>query len=138
MAMAEKLQTKDLDHLKRGEKHSPHEVLFSGDMILLLSQVEFLFHFSNKANFVSLVSEKLEPRSCRELYTTVDADHDITATDVNESLWKDFTIIGENTNVLILMFFYNRDPSSFKLIYRNEKEVTKNGKVTIFTCIGRN
>ena len=107
-------------------------------MILLLSQVEFLFHFSNKANFVSLVSEKLEPRSCRELYTTVDADHDITATDVNESLWKDFTIIGENTNVLILMFFYNRDPSSFKLIYRNEKEVTKNGKVTTFTCIGRN
>ena len=110
-------------------KNSPHGVLLLGNMISQLSKEEFLHQFGNKANFVTLVSKNLDLTGCRVLYATVDADREIPVTDVNELLWKVAMIIGEDTYLLILTLCYNRNPRSLKLIYRVDKEVTKNSKI---------
>lgn len=78
---------------------------------------------------MTLVSKKLDLTGCRVLYATVAADREIALTDVNEQLWKVVMIINEDTYLLILTLFYNRNPRSLKLIYGIDKEVTENSKI---------
>ena len=78
---------------------------------------------------MTLVSKKLDLTACCVLYATVAREREIAVTDVNESLWKFVMIIGEDTDLLILMLLLNKNPRSLNLIYRTDKEVTKNGKI---------
>ena len=73
---------------------------------------------------MTLVSKTLEPTGCRVLCSIVDADSQIAVTDANEPLWKVAMIIGEDTDLLIVMLFYSRNQNSFKTIYKSDKEVT--------------
>lgn len=75
---------------------------------------------------MTLVSKKLDLTACCVLYATVAREREIA---VNESLWKFVMIIGEDTDLLILMLLLNKNPRSLNLIYRTDKEVTKNGKI---------
>ena len=97
--------TKDMTHLRRSEKHSPREVFFSEDTIVCLSKEDFLSHSQNKAKFAYLIGEKLKQVGCRVVHSTDDADRDIAVTSVHESLTKDVTVIGEDTDLLILMLY---------------------------------
>ena len=132
-----KPSTEDMVHLRHAEKHSPREASSTDDTISSLSKEDSLCQSVNKSNFVSLVGMKLEEIGCQVKYATGDADRDIAVTAVNESLHQHVTVIGEDTDLLVLMLFYTTKPSS-GLIYKVTKKLQRTVKSMAYTSTGRN
>ena len=85
--------------------------------------------FSNKDRFVHLIGEKLEQVGCKVLFAKEDADLEIARISINESLMKNVTLIGEDTDLLLLLLFYSaKNDSSFKLRCRGDRENKRQAK----------
>ena len=66
----------------------------------------FHCHSGNESNFVSFFRKKLEQTDCCVIYTTGDADCDIAVTAANDLLWKDVSVISEDTDLVSVNSFF--------------------------------
>ena len=90
-------------------------------MTISLTKDRFLSNERNKQNIVNLLGNKLQISGYDVVFAKEDADLDIALTAVNESLNHNVTVVGEDTDLLILLLYYCSKDSAFRLLFQSDK-----------------
>lgn len=98
--------TKDTAHLRRTAGQTGKSVNFVGDMKLNLKKNTFLANTSNKQRFINMLSERLQANEIKTIHATGDADVLIVLTAAESALTKPTVVIGEDTDLLVLLCHY--------------------------------
>ena len=115
------LSIKDNTHQRRGMNVHP-VVHFTADTEFIGKKEKFLSRASNKEGLISLISAQLRNRGCNVIQAPGDADVDIVKTAVDSSHRHSTTLIGEDTDLLILLLHYaDTDPDIKDLYFRSDK-----------------
>ena len=94
-------------------------VHFTADTEFIGKKEQFLSRASNKE---TLISVQLRNRGCNEITVPGDADVNIVKTAVDSSHQHSTTLIGEDTDLLILLQHYaDTDPDIKDLYFRSDK-----------------
>lgn len=116
--------TKDMKHLKRAEGKAGPRVLFAPSMPLKSKKEQFLANIENKQQFINLLSEKMNEKGIRTVSAEGDADVLIAETGVKCSAEGLTYVIGEDTDVLVLLCHYSKDDSK-GLLFRSDRKTSK-------------
>ena len=94
-----------------------------------VSKESFLANSSNKEKLIRLIGEKLSNSNCKVIYANEDADMDIAKVGVHELLTKNTTVIGEDTDLLVLLLYYSTSDTEYNLFFRSD--ITKSKKENV-------
>ena len=96
--------------------------LLSASLLRQSSQArrEFLSRDTNKQRLVQMISDQLRERDCIVVNAHGDADVDIVKTAVETSLQHTTTVIGEDTDLLVLLLYYAQG-EVMNLYFRSDK-----------------
>lgn len=98
--------TKDATHMRRTGACSGMTVNFTGGMVIQSKKEEFLKNVTNKQRFIVYLSDKLERAGCNIDHAKHDADVLIVQTAVASARIKDTVLIGDDTDLLILLLHH--------------------------------
>jgi len=79
------------------------EIHISSQTVIYLKKAEFLLNTVNKQRFINILSDKLERVGCVVQHTKGDADKLIVMTAVKSPEFVDIVLVGESTNLLVLL-----------------------------------
>ena len=96
---------KDNTHQRRGRNTHP-VINFTAQTEFVGRKDDFLSVSVNKQGHIKLVSEKLEKKGCTVINAPGDADVDIVKVAIRASQHQPTTLIGEDTDLLILLLYY--------------------------------
>jgi hypothetical protein len=112
--------TKDNTHKRRvGTAVSPR-VEFENIMVFTGKKYTFLKNRFNKQKIVNMVALELEKEGCRVFHAYEDGDVDIVCKAIEYSYLHDTTVVGEDTDLLVLLL-YHLKPNSKTIYFRNFK-----------------
>lgn len=121
--------TKDATHLRRSGGVRGAQVNFVGGMPLKSKKEHFLANSRNKQRFIFMLGAKLEETGSKTIYAADDADVLIAKTAVDSASRCATTVIGEDTDLLVLLCFH-ADPTAFPIVFRSEgKSFTKQPRI---------
>ncbi|KAK6186089.1 hypothetical protein SNE40_008194 [Patella caerulea] len=112
--------TKDVTHQRRSKGIMSTTVLFTGDMPFRSKKDHFLANSQNKQSFIDMLSLTLGSIGCRIIHAKSDADVLMVKTAVESTQNFPTTLIGEDTDLLILLCYYTI-PNSHELQFRSGK-----------------
>ena len=112
------VSTKYMTHQRRAKKISP-TVAFTSQMPLTMNKVEFLANKVNKQKFIALLGQELEKASCTVYHASGDADVIIVQKAVQSAQTRETILIGEDTNLLVLLCYYTT-PELHPLYFMSE------------------
>ena len=115
--------TKDAAHLRRSGGVVGAEVNFVGSMPLKSKKDHFLANDKNKQRFINMLSKRLTDCVVKTIHAVGDADLLICQTAVDSASRSPTTLIGEDTDLLVLLCFH-ANPNSFDLYFRSEAKQT--------------
>ena len=110
--------TKDCTHLRRAGAGSP-TIKFEGHMVMSSKKEDFLANKTNKQRFINMFANKLQAAGCTVFHATGDTDILIVMTAVESAKTKTTVLIGEDTDLLILLC-YHADPDGEDLFFMGE------------------
>lgn len=110
---------KDNTHQRRGENTHPI-INLNADTEFVGRKDDFLTRSSNKEALIKLMTEELEKKGCTVIKASGDADVDIVKAAVKASEIQSTTLIGEDTDLLILLLYY-AGTDNRGLYYRSDK-----------------
>jgi len=111
---------KDNTHQRRvGSKVHP-VVSFTSETEFIGKKEEFLSRDTNKQRFINLISAELRVRGCNVINSPGDADVDIALAAVSASDYHSTTLVGEDTDLLVLLLYYAK-PGNKQLYFRSDK-----------------
>lgn len=119
--------TKDNTHKKRTAGKIGPTINFKPEMIVPLQKKDFLNNTSNKQRFVDLLSDRLQERGLETKHAANDADQLIVSETLESAKTKDTVLIGEDTDLLVLLI-QNTGPESKDVYFRSEKKNVKSNK----------
>lgn len=105
--------TKNVAHLQRSGGGMGAQVNFTCDVMISSKKEHFLADTTNKKTFLLMLGEYLRKDGCTILHA--DGDAVLSATHAPT------TLIGEDTDLLVLLCFHARD-SSFPLYFKSDKK----------------
>ena len=111
--------TKDSTHLKRVRKQMT-EVHFIGSSVMNVKKEAFLSNKKNKQSFIIQLSNVLEQNGCQTIHARGDADVLIVQTAIQAASTSNTVVIGDDTDLLILLCYYTPIDSSHKVYFRPE------------------
>lgn len=115
---------KDNEHQRRQRKAHPI-VRFDSNTVFSSGKMEdFLSKDSNKQQMINLISGKLKDKGCEVIHAHGDADVDIVKAATASAKRRDTTLVGEDTDLLILLLHYAEGDSK-KLYFRSDKLKSK-------------
>ena len=118
VSLSKTIPIKDNTHQRRGMKVDP-VVHLTADTEFIRKKEQFLSPASNKER---LISVHLRSRGCNVINVPGDADVDIVKTAVDSSHQHSTTLIGEYTDLLILLLHYaDTNPGIKDLYFRFDK-----------------
>ena len=123
------LSTKDMIHSRRTTKFVSRTINFSTGTKFVGLKERFLANTSNKERMVQVIGDTLQKSGCQVFYENGDADVKIAKTAVEESLTKNVTLIGEDTDLLVLLLYHCVEESDFILYFRSDKENKKEDNI---------
>ena len=91
---------------QRRGRNVHHVVSFTAQTEISGKNEEFLSRDTNKQILVQMISDQLRERDCIVVNAHGDADEDIVKTAVETSLQHTATLIGEDTDLLVLLLYY--------------------------------
>ena len=97
--------TKDCIHVRHGGI-GYQTIDFQCHMVMTSKKQEFLASKANKQRFINIFSNKLQAAGCTVLHATGDADLLIAMTAVESSRAKATALIGEDTDLLVLLSYH--------------------------------
>ena len=106
---------KDNTHQRRGNNIHPI-VNFTGETEFSGKKEEFLSRDLNKQRLIQLISDALKERHCTVVNSLGDADVDIVQAEVRSSLLHTSTLIGEDTDLLVLLLYYAQSDSKRRFV----------------------
>ena len=95
-----------MTHQRRLAGKAGPEVTFTEDMKLTQKKETFLGNFNNKQNFINMLSRYLQLSGCQTHHSQEDADLLIVSTAVSSANTKMTVLVGEDTDLIILLCFY--------------------------------
>ena len=98
--------TKDMTHQRRSVQVMSPVINFTGNMALSFSKDKFLSNNTNKQNIINLIGKKLQITGCNAVFSQEDAA---------------VTVVGEDTDLLILLLYYYSKQSDFQLLFQSDK-----------------
>ena len=113
------MSTKDTTHQRRTSGKVGATISFDMDMLAILKKPEFLSNHENKQNFINLLSDALVKSNCRTCHSDDDADVFIVQTAVESAKNMDTVLVGDDTDLLVLLCYYT-DLKSHNLYFRPE------------------
>ena len=118
--------TKDHTHLRRNSKGVSKLTNFTPDMKLQCDKASFMGNIYNKTKMIQLIGSNLQKANCKVIYDEEDADVNVALTACKEVLTKNLTVIGEDSDILVLLLYHSTMyNSSFKLVYRSHLSKSK-------------
>ena len=111
--------TKDAAHQRRAANGIGPEVKFTPTMLVNQKKEVFLSNPANKQNFIDQLSERLIKAGCTVIHATSDADLLIVSKAVEMSLHSPTTLVGDDTDLLVLLCYYG-DANSHPLYFAPE------------------
>lgn len=115
--------TKDMSHRRRSRGVVGAKVTFVEGMPIKTKKEHFLANSSNKQRFILMLSQKLQEYGIRTVHADGDADLLIVQTAVECASRHPTTLIGEDTDLLVLLCMH-ADTTSFPLLFRSEGQQT--------------
>ena len=112
--------TKDMTHARRKNGRKGVSISFSASMNLTITKEAFLSDTSNKQRFVTLLGEQLEGSGCQVFHGKGDADVLIVLKALELANTKDTVLIGDDTDLLVLLLSKDMPQSSKKIFFAPE------------------
>ena len=103
-------------------------ISFAADTQFSGKKDEFLSIGTNKQKLIWLVSDVLRKMDCIVMKAQEDADVDIVKAALETSHLHTTTLIGEDTDLLVLLLHYHEKPHWKSLYCRSDKTTTGNAK----------
>jgi hypothetical protein len=129
---------KDSTHQRRQQKNHP-KVSVTPTTVFTGKKEEFLSQGSNKQGLINLISDRLRKKGCTVMNAEGDADYDIVQAAIAVSECKTTSLIGEDTDLLILLL-HHMDSRKKTLYFRSDKK-SKEQRVynvnTLKECLGQ-
>jgi len=119
---------KDNTQQRRGQTNSYPTVNFTGETEFDGKRDEFLSIGSNKQQLITLIGDQLKEVGCTVIQAEGDADVDIAKTAVNSTILHSTTLIGEDTDLLMLLLHYCMADGK-PLYFRSDNQSRSNLKV---------
>ncbi|KAL5013752.1 hypothetical protein ScPMuIL_008022 [Solemya velum] len=98
--------TKDVTHQRRTNGVMGTNVIFTGDTPFCSKKEHFLANCANNQEFINMLSASLESMDCTVIHADSDADACIVKTTVTSASRFPTLLIGEDTDLLVLLCFY--------------------------------
>ena len=121
--------TKDIAHLQRTGGVVGVQVNFDGEMTITSKKEHFLANSRNKQKFVTMLGEKLHAAGCKVVHADGDADVLIVQTSVTCASVTSTTVIGEDTDLLVLLCFHTDLTSFPTYLQSDKKQLTKKSRI---------
>ena len=119
--------TKDTTHLRRTRGVTGTRVYFTESTPFKSKKEQFLSNSENKQEFILMLSRFLEDKRYTTMHAESDADLLIVMTAVEYSEHKDVVVIGEDTDLLVLLC-YHANLEYHKICFKSElKQRTSKG-----------
>lgn len=118
--------TKDMAHQKR-TKAVGREILFTNDMKINVTKEEFLSNQRNKQKFLIELGKLLDEKGIVVKHADGDADLKIITTALECAITKNVVVVGEDTDLLILLIHYCKE-SNYNMYMKSESKSKKCGK----------
>jgi len=96
---------KDIVHQRRAKGQAGVAVTFTEDMKLTMKKVNFLANSTNKQQFINMLGKYLE-KKCKVYHAQGDADVLIVQKAVESATLMDIALVGEDTDLLILLCYH--------------------------------
>ena len=119
--------TKDAVHLKRTAGAVGPTVNFTLNMVMKCKKTDFLNNTTNKQCFINLLAAQLKINGCTKHHAIADADVLIVQTAVQAASHMNTVVIGDDTDLLILLC-YHADLNSHNLFMIPEPKSTEKRK----------
>ena len=98
--------TKDNAHQRRTRTKVTNKVDISDATKFVGKKDDFLSNGSNKHALIQLISGRLREKGCHTIQAEGDADLDVVKAAVAMSAYKSTTLIGEDTDLLVLLLYH--------------------------------
>lgn len=116
-----------MTHQKRSKVVGP-EIVFTNDMHLINTKEEFLSNYKNKQRFIVQLAKRLNEKGVMALHAESDADLKIVMTALECAVTASTIVIGEDTDLLILLLHYSNE-SHEEIHIKSEPKKRKGGKL---------
>ena len=93
-----------VEHQQRHDPQNNSSSLHTSDMLLQIKKEEFLANRENNQRFINIPNKELAKAGCCCFHANEDADLMIVKTALNSSNKIDTILIGEDTDLLVLLF----------------------------------
>ena len=98
--------TKDITHLRRSKGKLGRPVLFTENTVFNMKKDEFLLNLKNKQCFLEMPTAEMNTVGMYAMQSSGDADTLITTIAVDIANSKPTVVIGEDTDLLILLIHF--------------------------------
>ncbi len=98
--------TKDCAHHRRLKGHIGAQVNFVGDMVVHSKKEDFLSNYTNKQQFINMLSNMLQNEGCQVHNARGDADLLIVTTALEAAIKTCTVVVGDDTDLLILLLYH--------------------------------
>ena len=114
--------TKDNTHLRRSAQQHSKLIKFTPDMTFSSIRKTFLNNTENKSQIIDLIASSLKKANCSVVHSVEDADVDIATHACKMASSRDVTVVGEDTDLLILLLYFSitLPSSSHRLTFRSD------------------
>ena len=117
----DKPSTKDITHMRLTRGVTSPKVTFNENMLCKTKKEVFLSNTDNKRSFLNLLSTKLCENGCTTINAKEDADVLIVQTALELANTCDVVLIGEDTDLLVLLC-YHADIHSNRIYFNSESK----------------
>ena len=126
--------TKDMVHQRRAKGHASVTVTFTEDMKLSVKKANFLANSVNKQQFINMLGSYLQ-KKCKVYHALGDADVLIVQKTVESARVVDTVLVGDDTNLLVLLCYHASLHSHNILLKPEPKKNAKNHRVWNITAV---
>ncbi|KAG1681449.1 hypothetical protein GQR58_011839 [Nymphon striatum] len=113
--------TKDCSHQRRNRNKNATKVNIRESTHFFGKKEDFLSNESNKQAMILLIIEVLHKEGCEVIQAEGDADVEIAKAAVANAASRSTTLIGEDTDLLLLLLFYMVETNCIELYFRSNK-----------------
>lgn len=123
--------TKDVTHNRRTQGKIGPFVNFTAKMPLRSKKEEFLNNKCNKQNFINMLSDVLKENGVMTIHADGDADLRIVMTAVNAAECQETVVIGEDTDLLMLLL-HHANTETYPVFLKSEPKQNSTSKSNVF------
>ena len=122
------MSTKNMTHQRRAAGKAGAIVTFTENMKVTLKKDNYLANPKNKQRFINMLSRFPQEDNCPTYHAEGDADVLIVKTAVESARERNTVLVGDDTDLLVLLCFYTRS-DSFDLYFKPEPKANSRRRV---------